>query len=122
MVKRGEWEEAQRCPMCDQTGVEQDQLRTTEVSPSTGKPVTIHTFHCENSRCVWNGTGWIVQVNDDGTIPKRKEGGLKAFPQMPGWIETAARDHIRQVVAEDGTPQLAQAWREREGEDIDKMK
>jgi hypothetical protein len=84
--------------------------------------VTVYTFHCDNNRCIWNGTGWIVQVNEDGTIPKREAGGAKAFPALPGWVETAARDTIRKVVAEDGSEHLRRAWQEREDEDINDMK
>src|SRR5262245_58990788 len=82
-----------------------------------GVYVDVFIFHCDNNRCVWFGTGWMVQINPDGTIPMRPSGGDKAFPELTPAQETLARDTIRKIVAEDGTPELLEAWRRREGED-----
>jgi hypothetical protein len=40
------------------------------------------TLECEMKLCPNFGERWIVQIKPDGTIPKRKAGGIKSFPDM----------------------------------------
>ena len=72
------WEEAIRCPKCDQPGSD-----TGHVSDNFGG--RIHSILCENSACAWFETNWAIQVQADGTIPIRERGERqpKVFPKMP---------------------------------------
>lgn len=71
------FEDARRCPKCDELGHNAGKQRGPNRS-------TIHTFTCRNEKCPWNGTGWIVQVNNDGSIADRDdERGSAANYQKP---------------------------------------
>lgn len=62
-------EEAKRCPRCDkpgQVGAPKDTLRP-------GTKVVVIT--CGTKGCVWEGTGWPVQINPDGSIPDAAPAG-----------------------------------------------
>lgn len=90
-------EEASACPICKQSGsvVRSDKQRT----PS-GKMATIDTYNCLNERCRWYGTGWVVQLNDDGSIPTRnpnKKGGDREFDEMPQLWKDRARHDIEEM-------------------------
>jgi hypothetical protein len=49
-----------------------------------------------NSNCRWFETGWVVQVNPDGTVPERKP-GEKEFPKLTPGAEAMARMSLEQV-------------------------
>lgn len=90
-------EEASACPICKQPGkeVRRDRQRTP-----TGKMATILTINCENERCRWNGTGWVVQLNDDGSIPVRnpnKKGGDREFEEMSPIFKEHAQREIEEM-------------------------
>ena len=83
-----DWEEARRCPKCNQPGEEVAERRLPE--RHQGKVVTLA---CASRLCIQFGDRWIVQVKPDGTIPKRKAGTLKSFPDMTDrQIDYAKRD------------------------------
>lgn len=67
-------EDAKHCPKCDQPGTVVYQ----QVRPKGGKAFT---YHCVNALCKWFQTGWVVQVNADGSIPDRTA-GPKQFEQL----------------------------------------
>jgi len=91
-------EKAKLCPRCGHPGT------PTGIQPGEDRS-KVHTFRCDNERCQWNGTGFIVQVLSDGTIPERQP-GPKQFDlmQVPG-VAQMGRDILRRTVAED--PELA---------------
>jgi hypothetical protein len=86
------WEEARRCPKCGQPG---NQIA---IHPG-GNGGMVHTLRCENERCTWYNTTWIVQVLKDGSIPERKA-GPKQYPDLSADQEAAARRYIEQTLGE----------------------
>jgi hypothetical protein len=72
------YEEAKRCPKCKQPG----RLKSVEnpiVSPEDRvrfdiqRGAKVETYVCINERCRWFETGWVVQLNPDGSIPDRTQ-------------------------------------------------
>lgn len=88
-------EDAKRCPRCDQPG---DQTVTT-AGPKGSK---LYTFVCNNRLCRWYSTGWIVQVNADGSIPERK-GGEKEFTTPKDFDERSKKveEMLRQQLRDE---------------------
>jgi hypothetical protein len=60
------WDEASRCPKCGNTGVANG---TKPVRRENRQKATLHILKCMNPLCVWTGTNFHVQVNEDGSIP-----------------------------------------------------
>lgn len=58
------WEEARKCPKCQLSGEPQGGPR-----PSLREGVKILNVFCKNEQCTWFGTSWLVQINEDGSIP-----------------------------------------------------
>jgi hypothetical protein len=88
------WEEASRCPKCDQPGDDRKQTYNRE------KHATIHILYCVQKLCPWFDTAWFVQVNDDGSIPKEVAMHQpKQFPalsqEMITRIEEATQAQLR---------------------------
>jgi len=75
----GTWEEAKRCPRCDQVGEHVE--RETRAVKSGSKGAKLHKFYCRNPRCRWNNTPWEVQVNADGTIPDPEAPRQRQMPK-----------------------------------------
>lgn len=84
------WNEASKCFKCGESGI--------EVGSHTGpmKGSTVKTLRCDNERCRgyddmpqfrWS---WIVQVNQDGTIPVREARGPKQF-QLDRNVESISK-------------------------------
>jgi hypothetical protein len=62
------YDAAKRCPKCEQPG------NVRLIDPLLdGKGTTLHHIYCENERCEWYNTPWIVQVNADGTVPPPRD-------------------------------------------------
>lgn len=89
------YEIARQCPKCGLYG----ELTRTDPGPRRSK---IETYTCENEVCPWYGTGWVVQINSDGSIPERKQGGVKAYPELPDAQRQAYDDYFKRLEAEDG--------------------
>lgn len=87
-------DEAKRCPRCSQAGQESGNHRGPKGS-------RVYTFVCMNEVCPWYETGWIVQVNSDGTIPER-EAGPKEFEKLPNFDANKERveEQIRREAEE----------------------
>lgn len=69
-------EEASRCPRCQMPGL--------EASKNPGdKRSTVYVYTCQNERCSWFETQWIVQVQEDGTVPIRPRGPRGAAKDYP---------------------------------------
>lgn len=67
IVPDTKYDEARRCPTCRELT---ERTRITD-GPTGDK---FHHFICKNVRCFDVDTGWIVQVNSDGSIPEYKKG------------------------------------------------
>lgn len=88
------YEEAQSCPKCGQYG----EHVATNPGPRDSK---VETYHCKNEVCLWyGGSGWIVQVNRDGSIPERKK-GMKEFPVLPDSQRQVFDDYLAALKAAD---------------------
>lgn len=87
------FEEASRCPKCNNIGTE-----TAKHNGPNGS--TVHTITCMNTVCIWFETGWIIQRNSDGTIPVREASSRapKQFPAMPGMTTERAQSEVEAIV------------------------
>lgn len=56
-------EEAKRCPKCNNVGKENG------IKPGAKPRTKVLVMLCENPLCRWHGTGWMIQINPDGSIP-----------------------------------------------------
>jgi hypothetical protein len=92
-IEKTTHEEARSCPICGEYG----ELQTTTPGPRFGSKVNIYL--CMNELCRWYNTGWVVQINADGSIPNRKK-GMKDFPdlKMP---DDAMKNYFDRLIAED---------------------
>lgn len=82
-------EDAKDCPICNIPG------KLAGTSPVAGGSKVL-TFLCQNERCRWFDTGWIVQVKPDGTIPERKS-GPKEFASLDVYQKAAAQAEIERT-------------------------
>lgn len=87
------WEEASKCPRCEQRGQEVTQFSGPNRS-------TIHTLECRNERCSWFESRWIVQRLEDGSVPQRA-GGQKEFPPIPGLSREQA-ERVVEAIDDEG--------------------
>ena len=85
------FEEAKVCPKCEMPG---EDVSTSKVrSSQSGKMVEIHMIYCRQKGCVWYNTSWIVQVNEDNTIPEPYgQLGRKKYPKLSAESETKVRE------------------------------
>jgi hypothetical protein len=65
------FEEAKRCPKCNQPGDDRKQLVLLNRDFKGGKAPVVHHIYCVTELCPWYDTPWLVQVNGDGTIPPK---------------------------------------------------
>jgi|SRR6266487_815514 len=81
---RTTFETASMCPKCGFIGED----RGTSPGP---KKSTIHHIYCGNARCKWYNTPYLVQVNEDGSIPKptNHTGEKKVYEGFEGHDERA---------------------------------
>jgi len=56
-------DDAKLCPRCKLPGEE-----TAKIPTRKRGTYALHMM-CRNERCKWFNTGWLVQVNPDGTVP-----------------------------------------------------
>lgn len=88
------FEEASHCPKCGEAGKE------TVVTPNAqGK---VHTIICQNERCKWYSTGWVVMVLKDGSIPLRDKEQPKQFEAFTASQENAAKSMLQRIAMETG--------------------
>jgi hypothetical protein len=84
-------EEASKCPRCGAQGF--------NASMSQGRRGSkVYTYTCQNDTCSWYKTGWVVQVNADGTIPER-QAGPKEHPKPDSYAEAIAKKQIEDLAA-----------------------
>jgi hypothetical protein len=83
-------EEASRCPKCKEQGA---------VSALVGgrRGSRVYTYTCQNDKCIWYNTGWVVQVNSDGTIPERPTAGPKQYPKPSQFSDAMAKRQIEDL-------------------------
>lgn len=86
-ILRPNFEQASRCPKCDQPGEDRRVMK----SP-TKRGAQIHYIYCQTKLCRWYNTCWMVQVNEDGSIPPPTDhsGEKKVYEGFEGHDERAA--------------------------------
>lgn len=92
------FEEAKRCPKCDNPG---ELMSTRNVRDNEGRPAKVHILRCQNNRCRWFETDWVVQQLEDGTVPVREGMEQKTFPKMPGMTQEKAAEQIKEISDEE---------------------
>ena len=96
------WEEASRCPKCNQPG---EDVKETKTRNGRGKDVVVHTVFCRNPICIWLDTSWLVQINEDGSIPKAYEQlGNKKYPKLSPELETRVQEAIQAQLKAETQP------------------
>jgi hypothetical protein len=75
------FEEAKRCPDCKEPGLEL-HARALGRNPDVTRGAVLHTFQCQNKRCIGFELNWVVQTNPDGTIPQPDPNREKFFPKI----------------------------------------
>lgn len=73
------YEEAKRCPRCEQPGAENGSRPAPE--RHMGR---LQIFKCLNERCARFEGIWIVQIRPDGSIPEPTINREKNYPVMGG--------------------------------------
>ena len=75
------FEEAKRCPKCERPGRE---VGSRKAKNGRGQPCTVHIIECATELCRWFGERYVVQVNDDGSIPSAYSSALsdKQYPRV----------------------------------------
>ena len=73
------YEIATRCPRCNLPG------QVVSKNPSTVKRgAFVHMVFCRTPECPWENTSWVVQVNQDGSVPPaidhKKNPDTKNYP------------------------------------------
>ena len=96
------YEQAKRCPECEAPG------NTRKTEPLSGGKKLEHVY-CENERCEWYNTCWIIQVNQDGTVPPPRDhtNAPKEYVGFTGHNEQAAQlvrdlDALNKLATEQG--------------------
>lgn len=91
------FEEAKRCPKCDELGEDTGSRRGSKGS-------RIHTVFCRNSACRWYNTSWVVQRMPDGTVPEREYSPHeKTFPAIPGMTRERAQREVEAIIDDNTT-------------------
>ena len=79
-------EDAKRCPRCGEPG-EENGMRPA--GPGAVPGTKMLTVLCRVESCRWFGTGWVIQINPDGTIPEANTKQEKAYPKLGDSDEVA---------------------------------
>jgi hypothetical protein len=83
------FETAKRCPKCEQPGEDVQTMRGSRPG------VLVHTIFCRNQVCIWLNTSWLVQVNEDGSVPEAyQQLGPKSFPKLSPEAETRVQEAL----------------------------
>lgn len=78
-----ELEKRKRCPKCDEPGREEGVRLSGDFTKK------VMTMICENQRCQWFQTGWVITLMLDGSLPPVDAPEVlrakpRAFPAEPG--------------------------------------
>lgn len=96
-------EDAAKCPKCGEVGA----LKTTtrvEDERTPGKWWDLGEYECATELCVWFGTGWAVQSDENGLVyerPKGERGMDKTFTPMSPDLKAAGRAFLEDIVERD---------------------
>jgi hypothetical protein len=91
--------DAKRCPKCDMPG---DDVSS---QPAKRRGTVVHVIFCRNDGCNWYNTSWLVQVNEDGTIPEPySQIGPKQYPKLSAETETRVQEAIQKQLQAETQP------------------
>jgi hypothetical protein len=93
-------EEAAKCPKCSKPG-KLDGARALEDGGH------LNVYLCDNNRCVWLNTGWVVQTDKRGMVYERPIGDRghdKSFPVMSNQVLSAGQRTVEDAVRRDLRP------------------
>lgn len=88
------FEDASRCPKCDNPGEQKSVQNTANNSK-------LHIFTCQNAACRWYQTDWVVQKLEDGTVPERVPDRQKTFPAIPGMTQEKAQRQLEDTIKDE---------------------
>lgn len=72
--------QAQKCPKCNVPGT---IMSTSMQRDPQGRAGRLHVMKCENIKCNWWNTNWVVQEDGDGMVLVRDTGHEpKSFPKL----------------------------------------
>lgn len=93
------FEEAKKCPKCGNPG---DDRRVTPTRNARRQKVDLHHIYCVTELCPWFNTMWLVQINEDGSIPEPgQQLGDKKYPALSQESATRIEENIlRQIELE----------------------
>jgi hypothetical protein len=96
------FEEAKKCPKCDNVGKE---VGSRPAKTGRGKRCTLHVIECVTELCRWYGERYVVQVNEDGSIPDAYSGALgsKQFPRISQESISRIEDNVRRQLEAEQT-------------------
>lgn len=87
---RTTYEEACLCPKCGQAG------RVISIRAGRRPGVMLHMVQCVTELCNWFNTQYIVQVNEDGSVPQAySQIGPKQFPGISQESASRIEENIR---------------------------
>lgn len=93
------FEAAKRCPKCDLPGEDMG------ANPTKNPKVKVHLIWCRNEPCEWYNTNWLVQVNEDGTVPEAySQLGPKQYPKLSAESETRVTEAIEAQLSAEQQP------------------
>lgn len=88
-------EEAAKCPKCSEPG---RLSKTVNASNGNGK---VRTYICENERCRWYSTGWVVQVDISGQLVEGNHRGSKSFEALSKRELDYGRHNLEEILQKD---------------------
>lgn len=90
------FEEARLCSKCEKPGEDLGGR------PGARRGVEVHTIVCRTPLCPWENTTWLVQVNEDGSVPDAySQLGPKQYHKVSPETETRINEALeRQLEAE----------------------
>jgi len=95
------YEEATRCPKCEKPG----SVRKKTTVRKGRRTVEQHLVYCETELCPWFNTAWIIQVNEDGSIPEAySQVGPKQYPKLSPESETRVQEAMEAQLAAETRP------------------
>jgi hypothetical protein len=88
------FEEASRCPRCNEAGYSTCTARNRDGAKS-------FEVSCENNRCPWYHTKWVFDVRADGSIPQAKTNRPKTYAPIPDRTEEVRAAVDRSIAAQE---------------------
>ena len=86
------FEEASQCPKCKNPGMTTNESKKRVIGRGT---ITFFQIMCQTQLCPWYETVWIVQVNEDGSIPTAYAQNLKKqYPRLSHEAEQQIVDAV----------------------------